>query len=121
MAHFAELTTDNAVLRVIVVDNINLIDNSGNETEDAGILFCKSIFGENTIWKQTSYNKSFRKNYAGEGYIYDSFRDAFIPPKIFNSWILNDNTCQWEAPIPYPSDGQVYFWSDDDNNWKQFI
>jgi len=121
MAHFAELNNNNVVLRVIVIDNSNMKDSSGNENEHKGILFCKSIFGEDTIWKQTSYNNSFRKNYAGEGYTYDISRDAFIPIKEFDSWILNEDTCQWQAPIPCPDDGQSYFWDETNNNWKQII
>lgn len=92
MAHFAELDDQNIVLRVIVVHNNELLDNSV-ESEAKGIAFCKALFGGN--WKQTSYNANIRKNYAGIGFTYDSARDAFIPPKPGDSWVLNEDTCQW--------------------------
>lgn len=94
MAHFAELDENNIVKQVIVVHNNELLDN-GIESEDKGIAFCQSLFGGN--WKQTSYNGNFRKNYAGIGFTWDEEIDAFIPPKPEEgSWILNEETCQWE-------------------------
>lgn len=116
MAHFAELDTNNVVLRVIVVHNNELMDN-GQESEAKGIAFCQSLFGGN--WIQTSYNANIRKNYAGIGYTYDPTRDAFIPPKPFASWLLNEDTCQWQAPVPYPTDGKRYSWDESTLSWKE--
>lgn len=96
MAHYAELDSSNIVLRVIVVDNMMLKDEQGNEQEQIGIDFLKSLFGQETIWVQTSYNGSKRKNYAGIGYTYDPERDAFIAPKPDSEgWILDEDTCRW--------------------------
>jgi hypothetical protein len=117
MAHFAELDKNNIVLRVIVVSNADTSDVNGVEREQVGVAFCKSLFGSSTIWKQTSYNGNFRKNYAGVGYSYDTSRDAFIPPKPFPSWVLNDQTCMWEAPNPYPNDGKDYRWDEPTTSW----
>ena len=93
MAHFAEIDENGVVLRVIVVGNKDTADANGVEKEHIGAAFCERLFGG--TWKQTSYNGNFRKNYAGIGYTYDSDRDAFIPPKPFASWILNELTAQW--------------------------
>ncbi len=103
MAHFAELNSDNIVLRVLVVENYMIKDEQGNEQEQIGIDFLKSLFGSDSIWKQTSYNGNFRKNYAGIGDIYDVTRDAFIspmPPAFANGdvWELNEETCRWFDP-----------------------
>lgn len=114
MAHFAELNDRNVVLRVIVVHNNELLDN-GVESEAKGIAFCQSLFGGN--WKQTSYNGSMRKNYAGVGFTYDPVRDAFIPTQPFPSWILDETTCQWGAPVLYPTDGQHYVWDEATQSW----
>lgn len=114
MAHFAELDETNTVKRVIVVHNNELLVD-GIESETKGIEFCQSLFGGN--WIQTSYNATIRKNYAGTGMIYDPVRDAFIPPKPFESWILNEDTCQWEVPLPYPTDGKEYIWDEATVNW----
>lgn len=116
MAHFAQLDENNVVMQVIVVSNDELLDN-GIETESKGIDFCRSLYGENTKWKQTSYNKSFRKNYAGTGYVYDESRDAFIPLRPYPSWTLNDETCDWEAPLPRPENLENY-WNEDEQQWK---
>lgn len=95
MAHFAELSEDNVVLRVIVVNNDVLQDN-GQESEAKGIAFCRQLFGADTNWIQTSYNRSFRKNYAGVGHIYDLTRDAFIPEKPQgDGWTLDEELCVW--------------------------
>jgi hypothetical protein len=110
MAHFAQLDENSAVLQVVVVNNSELLDEQGSEREELGISFCQSLFGAETRWVQTSYNANFRKNYAGIGYSYDDGRDAFIPPKPYPSWVLNENTCLWEAPVPYPEDGNSYVW-----------
>jgi hypothetical protein len=117
MAHFAELDENNVVLRVIVVSNADTSDVNGVEREEIGVAFCQSLFGSSTKWKQTSYNGKFRKNYAGIGYSYDATRDAFIPPKVFSSLVLNEQTCLWEAPIPYPSDGKNYVWDEHTLSW----
>lgn len=115
MAHFAKINSDNIVEKVIVINNNELLDN-GIESEQKGIDFCKSIFGQDTNWKQTSYNtykgkyynnsdytlgdqsKAFRKNFAGKGYSYDQQRDAFIPPKPSDSHTFNEETCSWDEP-----------------------
>lgn len=116
MAHFAELNANNVVLRVIVVGNKDTADANGVEKEEIGIAFCQRLFGG--TWKQTSYNGNMRKNYAGIGYTYDSGRDAFIPPKPFNSWLLNETTCLWEAPVLCPTDGKQYVWNETTTSWK---
>ena len=96
---------------------------NGVESEDVGIAFCQSLFGG--TWKQTSYNGTIRKNYAGIGYTFDSVRDAFISPKPFNSWVLVESTCQWEAPIPMPTDAGTgeppkrYSWDEATVSWKE--
>lgn len=118
MAHFAKLDENNNVLAVHVVNN-NVITINGNESEQAGIDFLIGLHGH-LLWKQTSYNGNFRKNYAVVDGVYDYARDAFIAPKPFNSWILNENTCKWEAPVPYPSDGKVYNWSETTTSWVEY-
>jgi hypothetical protein len=116
MAHFAEIDSNNTVLRVIVVhDNDCLVD--GIEAESAGVEFCRSHFGG--TWVQTSYNGKIRKNYAGTGYTYDNERDAFIAPKLFASWLLNDQTCVWEAPTLAPIDGKMYQWDEATTSWVE--
>jgi len=117
MAHFAQLDDNNFVLQVIVVHNNELLDENGNESETVGITFCKSILGEATRWKQTSYNGKIRKNYAGIGYKYDSERDAFIPPQPFASWTLNEETCLWNAPTPMPTEGGPFIWNEETLSW----
>ena len=112
MAHFAQLD-GNTVMQVIVVANEELIVN-GVESEAKGIAFCQSLFGGE--WKQTSYNGNIRKNYAGIGYIYDEQRDAFIPPQPYPSWMLNETTCLWDAPVPIPTDGR-YEWDETNITW----
>ena len=113
MAHFAELNDSNVVQRVIVVGNSDCLDGDNNESEAVGIQFCKSLYGEATNWKQTSYNYNIRKNYAGEGFTYDESRNAFIPPKTFPSSVLNEDTCLWKAPIDYPDATKRYEWDED--------
>lgn len=117
MAHFAKLNENNTVDHVLVVVNDVITDSNGNESEQLGIDFLKSLYGEDTRWIQTSYNGSFRKNYAGSGYVYDSVRDAFIPPKPWDSWVLNEYTCMWDPPIPYPNDPQHYIWNEEGQQW----
>lgn len=113
MAHFAKLDENNIVTEVIVVHNNELLDENGFEQEAKGIQFCQSLFSGN--WKQTSYNGSIRKNYAGIGFVYDETRDAFIPPKPYDSWVLNENTCQWEPPVTPPR----LMWDEDTQSWVQ--
>lgn len=116
MAHFAYINTQGIVEQVIVAEQ---------DVIDSG------IFGNPLRWVQTSYNTKggvhvlggtpLRKNYAGIGYKYDSIRDAFIPPKPYNSWVLNEDTCLWDSPIPYPNDGKLYTWNEEQLNWIEVI
>jgi len=127
MSSFAKIGLNNIVEKVISIENNELLDNE-IESELKGIQFLKSLYGQDTEWKQTSYNTGagvhhsggtpFRKNYAGIGYSYDQTRDAFIPPKPFNSWILNENTCNWEAPIAKPQNKNVYSWNESALSWN---
>jgi len=135
MAHFVKiengLVTDGTTL-----DDTVLIDANGNELEQNGATFLTNIFGGQ--WLQTSYNtrggvhytdglpsedqrKALRFNYAGIGFTYDEERDAFIPPKPFDSWILNETTCLWESPTPYPEDGGVYNWDESTQSWIEMV
>jgi len=88
------------------------------ESEEKGIEFCQRLFGADTVWKQTSYNGNLRKNFAGKGFTYDADRDAFIAPQPFNTWVLNEDTCRWEAPVAYPDDGEEYVWNDNKGEWE---
>ena len=115
MAHFAKLDENNIVTQVVVVDNRDTADAFGVEKEYIGAAFLERILGG--VWKQTSYNNKIRKNYAGIGYSYDSNRDAFIAPKPFDSWLLHEGTCQWQAPVAYPTDGNPYYWDEQTLNW----
>ena len=118
MAHWAELDENNIVTRVLV---------GSNEDPDEGYQWLIDNLGG--TWVKTSYNTQggvhslggtpLRKNYAGIGYSYDATRDAFIPPKPFNSWLLNEDTCLWDAPTPYPTDGKMYRWVEEDLNWQE--
>ena len=116
MAHFAKLDENNVVTQVIVVDNKDCADASGVEKEYIGAAFCERLFGG--TWKQTSYNGTFRKNYAGIGFTYNADIDAFVPSKPFNSWVLNNETAQWEAPVAMPDDGQMYTWNEETTSWN---
>jgi hypothetical protein len=120
MAHFAQLDENNKVLQVIVVGNSDILDEGGNESEQIGIQFCKNLLGQDTNWKQCSYNSNFRKNYPGIAYYYDETRDAFIQPKPFESWVLNEDTCQWEAPTPRPTGMDLWVWEEETLQWKLF-
>ena len=121
MAHFAKIGKGRKVEKVIVISN------NDAPNEQAGADFIHNLYQEKDLWKQTSYNTHggvhklggtpFRKNYAGVGYTYDEDRDAFIPPKPFNSWVLNETTCQWEAPVAYPDDGERYTWNETNQTW----
>ena len=122
MAHFAQLDQNNTVLQVIVVNNDSINNLPFPESEPVGVAFCKSLYGDNTTWAQTSYNGTFRYNYAGIGYLFDSNPQpygAFIAPKPYPSWLLNTGTYQWQAPVPYPTDGNVYYWDEQTLSWVQ--
>ncbi len=114
MAHFAQIDENNVVIQVIVVDNKDTSDASGVEKEHIGAAFCERLFGG--TWKQTSYNGNFRKNYAGIGYTYDSVLDAFVPPQPYPSWTLDTNA-QWQPPVAMPTDGQMYSWDEQSQQW----
>ena len=119
MAHFAQLNDENLVTQVIVVANQDTADQDGVENEAIGIEFCTNLLGGR--WVQTSYNANIRKNYAGIGYKYDATLDAFIPPQPFESWTLNEETAQWEAPTPYPDDGKRYSWDEETTSWVEIV
>ena len=119
MAHFAQLDSTNNIIRVEVVNNNVITDADGNEQEQVGIDFLTNLYGGVGWYKQTSYNGNFRKNYADVGGVYDSVRDAFIPPKPYPSWTLVEDTCQWTAPVAYPDDGKMYNWNEDTTNWVE--
>jgi hypothetical protein len=116
LAHFARIE-NNLVTQVIVVNNKDTSTPDGTEVESIGVAFCQRLFGGN--WVKTSYNGNIRKNYAGIGYTYNAGLDAFVPPKPFNSWVLNENTCQWEAPTPMPTDDNSYMWDEENLIWQQ--
>ena len=119
MAHFAKIGLNSKVIEVVSVANEVLFDSNGVEQEVIGIDFLTKLTGW-AIWKQTSYNNNFRKHHAGIGYTYDETRDAFIPPRPYNSWILNETTCNWESPIsePTPVNGNKYTWNENLANWE---
>jgi hypothetical protein len=106
MAHFAEIDENNIVLRVLVTDN-----DYPNEGYD---WLVENFSG---TWVQTSYNATIRKTFAGVGFTYDSDRDAFIAPQPYESWTLDEDTCRWEAPVAYPTDGKMYSWDEESLNW----
>ena len=116
MAHFAKLE-NNIVTQVIVVSNQDILNEQGQESEDIGIAFCSNLLGG--TWKQTSYNGKIRKNYAGIGYTYDEALDAFIPAKPFASWLLDETTCQWKAPVAMPTDDKRYTWNEETKSWDE--
>ena len=121
MAHFAKLGVGN------VVERVHVVSNDVATTEQAGIDFLNKLYNTRDVFKQTSYNTRagehilggtpFRKNYAGVGYNYDQTRDAFIPPKPFASWTLNEETCVWDPPVVRPDDGQRYSWNETTQQW----
>ena len=119
MASFAELNENNVVLRVVAINDNDCLNQDNKESETIGALFCHNLYGGR--WVQTSYNKRIRKNYAGIGYTYDQERDAFIAPKPFGKWILNEEICEWKAPIPYPTDNKFYVWNDNQGEWEEVI
>ena len=121
MAHFTKLGIGN------IVETVEVVHNDIATSEQAGIDFLNNLYGTNDIWVQTSYNTRggvhktggtpFRKNYAGIGYKYDDVKDAFIPPKPFDSWTLNETTCLWEAPVIFPTDNKRYNWNETNQTW----
>ena len=123
MAHFAKLGTGN------IVTAVHVVSNDVATTEQAGVDFLNDLHKSRDVWKKTSYNTKggvhllgetpFRKNYASIGYTYNQTKDAFIPPKPFDSWILNEDTCLWEAPVAYPSDGIEYEWDESSKSWVE--
>jgi hypothetical protein len=121
MAHFARIDKNNIVQSVHVIDNENLLNEHGEEEEVFGIAYLNKIHGVGFTWVQTSYNGNLRKNYAGIGFTYDSERDAFIPPQTYDSWTLNENTCQWEPPVEYPDAAKdvSYDWNEDTQTWDE--
>lgn len=119
MAHFAQLDENNVVTQVIVVANKDTADANGVEKEHIGAAFCERLLGG--TWKQTSYNGTFRKKYAGIGYTYNAGIDAFVPPKPHASWTLNNTTADWEAPTPMPTDGKLYNWDEATLSWVEIV
>lgn len=118
MAHFARLDENNIVTEVVVINNSAIENLPFPDSEPVGVAFCQSLYGAETVWKQTSYNNNFRKNYAGVGFIYKEDIDAFILPKPpqYPSWVLNTDTAFWEPPVPRPTDS-VYVWSESTISW----
>ena len=125
MAHFAQLDENNIVTQVIVVGNDDCTDANGNEVESIGVAFCQKLLGAETNWKQTSYNNSIRVRYAGIGYSYNAELDAFIAPKPFASWVLNEETADWVSPVgpaPTLTEAEVtalsyYTWDEENGEW----
>lgn len=117
MAHFAQLDENNVVTQVIVVSNKDTADANGVEKEYIGAAFCEKLFGG--VWKQTSYNGNFRKRYAGIGFTYNAALDAFVAPKPHASWLLNNTTADWEAPVAKPDDGKNYVWNESTLSWDE--
>ena len=119
MAHFARLDENNVVQTVIVVSNDDLFDEDGIEQETFGVAVCRSIFGNDTTWVQTSYNGNFRKQYGEPGFLYDATADVFYDPiGPFPSWRLDDNY-DWQPPTPMPIDGKSYYWDEDSLTWVE--
>ena len=125
MAHFAKLGAGN------IVTSVHVVSNDVATTEQAGVDFLQSLYGTDTVWKQTSYNANIRKNFAGIGYTYDDNKDAFISPRVYKGWNLNEETCKWEAPIAYPNtftqnltddNGDAipdeYYWDENKLKWE---
>jgi len=112
MAHFAQIDENSIVTQVLVVP-----DNA----EDRGQDYLANDLGLGGTWVQTSYNNRIRKNFAGVGFVYDLARDAFIAPKPYNSWLLDEETCRWEAPVAYPTDGVMYQWNEETTDWQAIV
>lgn len=120
MAHFAKLGIDNIVLEILVINNVDTMTPQGEEREEIGVEFLRKLTGHET-WKQTSYSRSFRKNYAAIGFTYDSARDAFISPKPYPSWTLDENTCRWKSSIPVPTtENKSYTWNESTLSWDEY-
>jgi hypothetical protein len=123
MAHYAFLDEDNIVTEVITGVDENIIQNDTDGTQVGGTSAAwEAFYGNfrNQVCKRTSYNGNYRKNYAGIGYTYDAERDAFIAPKPYASWVLDEATCRWQAPTPMPTtEGKFYSWSEDDLAWTE--
>jgi hypothetical protein len=124
MAHFAKLGTGNIIEQVISINNAVITDANGVEQEQLGVDFINKLYNTRNVWKQTSYNGNIRKNFAGIGFKYDQTRDAFIAPKPFNSWTLNEDTCIWEAPVAMPTltqeqidNNNYYRWNEENLSW----
>ena len=120
MAHFAQLDSNNTVTQVIVVSNETIDNLPFPQSEPVGVAFCRSLYGEDTNWAQTSYNSNFRYNYAGYGYSFDANAQpdgAFFAPQPYPSWTLNTQTYQWQSPVPYPTDGKMYVWDEATQSW----
>ena len=124
MAHYAFLNENNIVTEVIVgVDeDVTQIDLDGTQVGGSSEAW-ETFYGnlKNQTCKRTSYNGNYRKNFAGIGFSYDSEKDAFIPLKLFSKWVLNEDTCNWEAPVEYPSDGKIYIWNDNKGEWEELV
>lgn len=118
MAYFAQLDDDNTVIQVISVSNTDAPDPAPEHSEPLGQAFIASL-GLPGRWVQTSYNGTFRKNYAGIGYTFNADRDAFIPPQPYPSWLLNETTCLWQPPVPYPTGDGMWSWDEDTQTWVQ--
>jgi len=118
MASFAKIGLNSKVIEVLSVHNDMLKDADGVEHESLGIDFLTKLL-DWPFWKQTSYNNNIRKNHAGIGYSYDEVRDAFIPPKPYPSWTLNEDSCQWDSPVAYPEDGKHYTWDELNQEWAE--
>ncbi len=118
MAHFAQIDENAMVTQVIVINNDILLDEEGNESEVKGIAFCETLFNGGR-WIQTSYNAKIRKHYAGIGFQYDETLDAFIPPSPYASWILDEESCTWTAPIPMPTPSENCYmeWDEGTISW----
>jgi hypothetical protein len=116
MAHFAKMNENLEVLEILVVDDADILDEGGNESESLGVSFLKELTGHSS-WIQTSITGSMRKNYANIGGSYDETREAFITSQPFPSWELNEETCLWEAPVSYPDDDKLYYWDEETTTW----
>jgi hypothetical protein len=119
MANFAKLDDNNIVIEVLGLSNDVINNLPFPESEAVGIAFFTEWSGGYTNWKQTSYNRNFRKHLASIGYLYDPALDAFISPKYYSSWQLNTITCEWEPPVPYPTDGKIYQWNEETQQWVE--
>ena len=118
MAHYAKIGVGNIVTKVHVLSN-EVLMKDGEENEQQGLEFLQNLYNNKDLYIQTSYNGTFRKNYAGVGYTYDQTKDAFIPPQPYPSWLLDELTCQWNAPTAYPDDDKQYSWDEESTSWKE--